>query len=497
MAGREGPEPDTPHRRAPAEGLRTTGRPLGSRSRGSAQPPPGAQGEIFIQGDIVMSSFSCLAEVHLYGELVGAVGETSAGEVVFEFDSTYQTSGLDLSPLQLPLRRRTHTFPELRGLENFKGLPGVLADALPDAFGRSVLRAFHTSRGVMERELSPVQSLLYVGRRAIGALEFEPADEPQSRLQEREALDIATLVEGARKAISGEVDGTLSDIYRVGSSAGGARPKAVVLWNREENEIRSPFHGMQGGDIHAILKFDGVGDDATPDRLGKPLPFNRMEAAYSLMARSGGLDAVEVVPHDSGQGLCHLFIPRFDRVTHKTRDGSVSAQKIHQHTFGGLVHVDYNTPGASSYEEFFRTTQRLGMGSGSVDEAYRRAIFNILAVNQDDHVKNLSFQLPPSGKWQLAPAYDLTFAKGSGFTSAHQMRFADKVSGFTRDDLIGVGREYGVRDPAGVIEKIHDAILHLPEFAAETRVDETFLAVVIEHVNQRLQSLGLSPIPRP
>ncbi|TVP57698.1 MAG: type II toxin-antitoxin system HipA family toxin [Gemmatimonadales bacterium] len=444
-----------------------------------------------------MASFSCLAEVHLYGELVGAVGETNAGEIVFEFDSTYQKSGLDLSPLHLPLRRRTHRFPELRDLENFKGLPGVLADALPDAFGRSVLRAFHTSRGLMERELSPVQSLLYVGRRAIGALEFEPADEPQSRLQDMEALEIATLVEGARKAISGEVDGTLSEIYRVGSSAGGARPKAVVLWNRDQNAIRSPFHGMRAGDVHAILKFDGVGDDATSDRLGKPLPFNRMEAAYSLMARACGLNAVEVVPYDSGDGLCHLFIPRFDRVTSMAKDGSVSAEKLHQHTFGGLIHVDYNTPGASSYEEFFRTIQRLGMGSGSVDEAYRRAIFNILAVNQDDHVKNLSFQLLPSGKWQLTPAYDLTFAKGAGFTSAHQMRFADKMSGFTPNDLIGVGREYGVRNPAGVIEKIHRAVLRLPDFAAETRADEKFLDVVIEHVNERLQSLGLSPIPRP
>lgn len=441
-----------------------------------------------------MSGFSCVAEVRLYGRRVGAVGELPSGGIVFEFDDEYRRSGLDLSPVRLPRNRRVHQFPELLRVESFQGLPGVLADALPDAFGRRVLRSFHTARGRITRDLSPVQSLLYVGRRAVGALEFEPADEPQSRIRDVEALEIAALVEGARRAISGDLDGNLSEIYRVGSSAGGARPKAVVLWNPETNQIRSPFQDEHDGDIHAILKFDGVGPDATPHRLGGPLPFNRIEAAYARMAREAGIDVVEVTPYFTEEGLCHLFIPRFDRVRSKRHSGRRAIQKVHQHTFGGLLHLDYNSPGTSSYEELFRTIQGLGMGSGSVDEAYRRAIFNILAVNQDDHVKNTSLHLLPTGEWRLTPAYDLTFASGSGFTSQHQMRFADRTSGFTLPDLVKVGRDFGVRDPAGVIDRIHVAVRRLPDFAARTRSDEGFLAVVIEKVDERLRSLGLEGV---
>ncbi len=444
-----------------------------------------------------MSEFECLAGVHLYGRRVGAVGELSNGRVLFEFDEEYQRTGLDLSPLKLPRQRRSHEFPELRGRKAFQGLPGVLADALPDDFGRKVLRAFHTSRGRLEAELSPVQSLLYVGSRAIGALEFEPAEEPASRLLDMQALKVSALVEGARKVLAGHVDDTLVEMYRVGSSAGGARPKAVILWNPATNEIRTPFQEATDGEIHAILKFDGVGDGSTTERLGVPLPFNRMEAAYARMARAAGVEVVEVTPHYTGDGLCHLFIRRFDRVPAPERAGDSRVAKIHQHTFGGLVHADYNNPGSSSYEELLRTIQRLGMGTGAVIEAYRRAIFNILAVNQDDHVKNTSFHLDPSGRWTLTPAYDLTFAKGEGFTREHQMRFADKTRGFTLDDLVSVGAAFGIRNPRGIIEQVHEAVLKLPGFAEATRCDERFLSQVTESVNLRLGELGLPPIRAP
>lgn len=444
-----------------------------------------------------MSTFQSLAEVHLYGRRVGVVGELSDGRIVFEFDASYASSGLDLSPMHLPRRAAPFEFPELRRSEAFQGLPGLLADALPDAFGKRVIRAWYTARGERRLALSPVQNLLYVGSRAIGALEFEPAADLNLRARDVQALELADLVDGARAVVSGELDSTLPEIYRLGSSAGGARPKAIVLWNPESHEIRSPFREAVDGDVHAILKFDGVGDNATRADFGSPQPFNRVEAAYSRMAVAAGLDAVEITPYFTADGFCHLFVPRFDRVVPSAPSSIAYNGKIHQHTLGGLLHSDYNVPGQISYEEFFRTLLELGMGMGSVLEAYRRAIFNILAVNQDDHVKNISLQLHPSGEWKLAPAYDLTFARGSGFTREHQMRFRDKTTGFSRADLVAVGEDFRIRNPDRVVHDVHAALARLPEFALETRVDAETLRFIVLEINDRLASLDLRPIDLP
>lgn len=409
-----------------------------------------------------MAEVVAFAEVRLWGRTVGGVAELDDGQIVFEFDPDFRASRLEISPVRLPLSTRGPVrFDELVRKEGFRGLPGVLADALPDAFGTSVIRAYFTSRGELEKAFSPVQHLLYVGDRAVGALEFQPAEELPGRAAEAEALEIAALVADARRIIAGEPEVTIPEIYRIGSSAGGMRPKAVVLHDPDREEIRSAFAEPRPGDVPCILKFDGVGEEAVEKRLGEPQPFNRVEAAYARMARAAGLDVVEVSVLESDEGHAHLVVPRFDRD---------DRGPLHQHTLGGLLHVDYNDPGASSYEEYLRTMLRLGMPPAAVIEGYRRMVFNVLAVNQDDHVKNLSFHMDRSGSWSLTPAYDLTFAKGGGWTATHQMRVADKRAGITHADLVQVARDFGVRAPSRIIEEVRDAVARWPDLAREQKV---------------------------
>jgi serine/threonine-protein kinase HipA len=423
-----------------------------------------------------MAEVAAVAEILLWGRTVGAVAELDDGQIVFEYNSDFRGSGLEISPLSLPLSTRGPVrFEELMQKEGFQGLPGVLADALPDAFGKSVIRAYYTSRGERTKAFSPVQHLLYVGKRAIGALEFQPAEALPFRPAETEALEIAALVADARRIVTGDPDVTVPEIYRIGSSAGGMRPKAVVLYNPARDEIRSGFAPPQAGDIAAILKFDGVGAGYGDGDLADPQPFNRVEAAYTRMAKGAGVDAVEMIVLQSDTGYAHLVVPRFDRPL---------GNPLHQHTLGGLLHVDYNEPGASSYEEYLRTMLKLGLPPAALTEGYRRMVFNVLAVNQDDHVKNLSFHMDLDGRWALTPAYDLTFAKGGGWTASHQMRVADKRTGITQADLLEVAATFGIRSAGGIIAQASDAVAHWRSYAEEQEVPGN----VIDSIGSALMS---------
>lgn len=388
------------------------------------------------------------AEVRLWGGTVGALVELESGRILFEYADEFRGRGLEISPIHLPADLTgPRSFEELARKPAFQGLPGVLADALPDAFGRRVIRAYYAARGALERAMSPVQRLLYVGERALGALTFHPAEPLPTRPAELESLEVQALAEDARRIVHGEPDVAIPEIYRIGSSAGGRRPKAIVHHDPASGAIRSGATPPEPGERPCILKFDGVGDDG-PDELGAPQPYNRIEAAYTAMARLAGLDVTDVEVFETG-AYAHLLIPRFDR-----RDGL----RLHQHTLGGLLHVDYDEPGASSYEEYLRSILRLGMAYDALREGYRRMVFNVLAVNQDDHVKNLSFHMDPSGSWSLTPAYDVTFARGHGWTRTHQMRVRDRLVDIRLGDLLSVGEEFGIRKPERVVERVREAV---------------------------------------
>jgi len=421
------------------------------------------------------------AEVRLWGATVGALVELESGRILFEYADEFRRRGLEISPFHLPTRLvGPQSFEELGRKPAFQGLPGVFADALPDAFGRRVIRAYYAARGQTEKALSPVQRLLYVGERALGALRFHPAEELPAREAERMSLEIQRLARDARSIVRGMPGVAIPEIYRIGSSAGGQRPKAVVDYDPVSGAIRAGGTAIEPGEVPCILKFDGVGPDGESDRLGPSEPYNRVEAAYGDMARAAGIDMAEIrmLEHD---GYAHLLVRRFD---------AVDGHRLHQHTFGGLRHVDYNEPGASSYEEYFRTIQQLGMAYDALTEAYRRMVFNVMAVNQDDHVKNLSFHMDRVGVWSLTPAYDMTFASGEGWTRSHQMRIRDRTSGIRESDLLAIAREFGVKRPDRILEQTRTAIADWERYGAAVGVPEDILSAIRAELDGRAASLA-------
>jgi serine/threonine-protein kinase HipA len=253
----------------------------------------------------------------------------------------------------------------------------------------------------------------------------------------------------------------------VGSSAGGMRPKALILWNRKEDTIRSAFAAPAAGDEPWMIKFDGVGELHPEDR--SPRPFNRIEHVYSRMAREAGLEVAETRLLEERE-FAHLLVRRFDRV---------GEERFHLHSLGGLHHVDFNVPHLFSYEQFLRALLALRLDYPALEEGFRRAVFNAAAVNQDDHVKNISFLMSENGAWRLAPAYDLTYAKGTGFTRTHQMTLNGKVGGFTREDLLGLGGAMGIRrDGADIIKQVQDALGHWGDYGAEAGIPAPRIAAI-------------------
>lgn len=417
----------------------------------SAAPPPVR---------VIRAGEYAVANIELWGRFVGAVAEDSSGRIVFEYDEAFRKSGLEISPIHLPLSRRgPQEFPELRRTPAFSGLPGVLADALPDAFGNAVITRYFEQRGAPEAALSPVQKLLYLGSRTMGALEFKPVLDAGLNRATADAIEVARLVEQARRVIEGDVSVAVPEIMQVGASAGGARAKALVLWNRGANRVKSAFATPAPGDEPWIIKFDGVtagtgGNELREDL--RPGPYGRLEYAYSQMARAAGL-AMAPTHLLRERDFAHFMTRRFDRV-----DG----QRLHVHSLGGLHHVDYNVRGALSYEEYLRTIRLLGLGQPAVNQAFRRVVFNLAAVNQDDHVKNIAFLMGPDGQWALAPAFDVTYARGNEWTRTHQMTLNGKDNSFVRDDLLRLGAMMDVpRDGADTLAEVESALESWPHEA--------------------------------
>ena len=410
-----------------------------------------------------MAEAPLLAEIRLWGQTLGAIYEPGDGPLVFEYAEAFRRSGLEVSPRFLPLSARgPRSFPELMRLPAFEGLPGLLADALPDRFGNAVIRKFFSERGQAGATLSPVQKLLYIGDRAMGALSFRPAQDLELTDRGGQALELSALVQSARAVLDGSVEIIAPEIMSLSASAGGARAKAIVLWSPERNEMRSAFAKRRPGDQDWMIKFDGVGDPDRPDPESQP--YNRIEYAYSLMAREAGIQMAETRLLEE-RGLSHFMTRRFDRA---------GDERLHMQSLGGMEHVDYNQPGAYSYEQFFRLLLDLGLDYPTLEQAFLRVAFNILAVNQDDHVKNIAFLMDPGGQWSLAPAYDLTFARGKGYTRQHQMSLADKHDDFTSRDLTEFAAKFGIRNAGRpLLERLAEALAHWPRHAAAAGLDST------------------------
>lgn len=419
-----------------------------------------------------------IAEVHLWGELVGAVVQTSPDTFArFEYSPRFLTLGLEVAPLTMRLSPTVYQFPAL-SLETFRGLPGLLADSLPDRFGNTLIDVWLATQGRAPHSFGPIERLCYIGSRGLGALEFQPVKGP--RVRKSQKLKVAALVELASHVLQhrhtlttsfapGSTHAGLAELLRVGTSAGGARPKALIAWNRETHEVHSGQVTAPPGFSYWLLKFDGV-SGAGDHELSDPQGFTRVEYAYSLMARACGIEMAECRLLEEGPRK-HFMTKRFDRTD--------AGLKLHMQTLGALAHLDYNTPRANTYEQAFQVLRQLGGAASAREELYRRCIFNLIARNQDDHVKNISFLMDPQGTWRLAPAYDLTYSfdPTNRWMAQHQMGVNGKFEGFAREDLSALADTASLskRIAAEIVEQVARAVLRWDEFAATAGAPEAYV----------------------
>ena len=431
-----------------------------------------------------------VAEVRLWGTRVGAVRwDPDRGLADYEFDPAFVRSGIELAPLRMPLGQGVWSFPSL-SRDTFKGLPGMLADALPDKFGTALIDAWLVRQGRVVQDFNPVERLCYAGSRAMGALEFAPAVDTGDA--SNSPLDIAQLVSLAQKAIApkaglvvtaGDPDAEdLSEIIRVGTSAGGARAKAVIAWNEQTDEIRSGQLDQPAGFTHWLLKFDGV-DGNRDKELADPLGFGRIEQAYAAMARAAGIKVPRTHLLEEG-GRAHFMTERFDRV-----DGG----RLHMQTLTALAHFDFNLAGGHSYEQALHVMRQMRLPNPDLVEQFRRGVFNVVARNQDDHTKNISFLMDRTGEWSLSPAYDITYSynPAGAWTSSHQMTLNGKRSGFERADIAAFATAADLTEREGLrmLDQIRDVVAEWPSFAAEAGLDPAMTSQVLS--NLRVGSLAL------
>jgi serine/threonine-protein kinase HipA len=386
------------------------------------------------------------ARVVLWGSDIGAVTWLAdRGISVFQYTPEFASSGIEVAPLTMPLTDLPYQFPSL-SRDTFKGLPGLLADSLPDKFGNALIDAWLSRQGRDQGSFTPVERLCYTGPRGMGALEFKPrmneAPSASRRVDIEALVDLANRVLNARIALQGKLSGSdderaIEDILRVGTSAGGARAKAVLAWNPDTGEFRSGQAPAAEGFGQWLMKFDGIHGNRDKE-LADPQGFGRIEYAYHLMARAGGIEMEECRLYEEG-GRAHFMTRRFDRTA---RGG-----KLHMQSLGALMHYDFNIAGAYAYEQALQTIKRLGLPMQDVEQQVRRAFFNVLARNQDDHVKNIAFLMDRKGVWRLSPAFDVAYSynPSGDWTNQHQMSLAGKRDGFEVEDLIAFAGAGGLK----------------------------------------------------
>jgi serine/threonine-protein kinase HipA len=405
-----------------------------------------------------------VVEVRMWGTRVGAVAlDPQLGYYAFEYAPAFVRLGIEIAPLTMPLAgaREPFIFPALPEF-TYKRLPALLADALPDDFGNALVDAWMAREGVAKPAITPLDRLAYMGQRGLGALEFRPATGPEASAA---AIQLKSLVESARRAVRGDIgesaaaQAALAQIIQVGTSAGGARAKAAIAWHPKTHEIRAGQFDVADGFEHWLLKFDGMGADT---ELGAGTDYGRIEYAYALMAQAAGI-RMEPCRLLEENGRAHFMTRRFDR------DGNT---KHHLQTLCAMAHLDYRQKGTHDFSQLVQTIDRLQLGYAAKEEAFRRAAFNVMAANCDDHTKNTSFLLRHGGDWELAPAYDVTHAYNPNgeWTYQHLMSVNGKFADISRQDLAAAADQHAIGTATNVLNEVGAAVRAWPTFAAKAKL---------------------------
>jgi len=417
-----------------------------------------------------------VAEVTLWGKTIGAVSLQDGEDVAsFEYDAAFVRSGIQVSPIVMPLSRRVYRFPEL-SRQTFYGLPGLLADSLPDKFGNALIDAWLASQGRQPGSFNAIERLCYTGKRGMGALEFSPAIGPMAK-QTTPPIIVSELVTLASQILTqrhrlqgsltpeGETD-ALKDILRVGTSAGGARAKAVIAWNPQTNEVRSGQIKTGEGFEYWLLKFDGVSGNKDKE-VEDPQGYGLIEYAYYLMARDCGIDISDCQLFKEN-GRSHFMTRRFDRYA--------TGEKRHMQSLCALAHYDFNMAGAYSYEQVFMIMRQLQLPMQAIEQFFRRMVFNIVSRNQDDHVKNIAFLMTQSGEWSLAPAFDMTYSFNptGTWTASHQMTMNGKRDHFTLADFNACAKTASMKRgrALSILSEVQETVSKWRSFAEKAGVSE-------------------------
>ncbi len=432
-----------------------------------------------------------IAKVQLWGRTIGAVStEEGRDYAAFQFDPDFSRSEIQLSPFVMPLSDRVYTFPMLPR-PAFYGLPGLLADSLPDKFGNALIDAWLATQGRTPESFDAVERLCYTGSRGMGALEYAPVIGPRPRTATK--IQIDALVQLASDILTqrnqfttqfskSKREKALNDILRIGTSAGGARAKAVIAWNPHTDEIRSGQINAGDGFEYWLLKFDGVTGNRDKEA-ADPFGFGAIEYAYYLMAKAAGISISDCRLLEEN-GRRHFMTRRFDRLS--------GGEKLHMQSFGGLRHFDFNLPGAYSYEQALLTIRQFNLPMAVIEEQFRRMVFNIVARNQDDHVKNIAFLMDKQGQWSLSPAFDLTYSYNpdGSWTSMHQMTVNGKRDNFTLHDLEQCAQSASMKRGRArtILEEVQATVTNWPKFAAEANIPEVWM--------QKIQQTHRLSLPR-
>jgi len=422
------------------------------------------------------------AYIKLWGKLVGAVAWDEQQQIAsFEYDSKFLRSELPISPIKMPLVKRIFSFPELSGIPTFKGLPGLLADVLPDRYGNDLINIWLAQNGRPEGSLNPVELLCFIGARGMGALEFEPSIAP---LTKPHTLEISSLIETTQRLLNNkeaflihtddEMRDVLLEVLKMGTSAGGARPKAIIAYNEKTGEIRSG-QTLAKDFEHWLLKFDGVNDT----QFGASHGYGRVEMAYYQMATSAGLEMMESRLIEE-EGRAHFMTKRFDRIG--------GNQKLHTQTLCAIAHYDFNQILSYSYEQLFQTMRQLKLTYAEAEQMFRRMVFNVLAKNCDDHTKNFAFLMHPDGKWTLAPAYDICYAyrPGSDWVSQHNLSMNGKRANITKEDFLVIAKQNSIRKPEQIIDEVQSSVNNWLEYANQYKVEEKLAAAIEKTLIKKL-----------
>ncbi len=410
--------------------------------------------------------------VKMWGTTIGYLHQEDNGIVGFQYDDDFLKSNIEISPVKMPLSSVTYSFPSLPE-QTFHGLPGMVADSLPDKFGNIVINRYLESQGRTADSLSVIEKLCYTGKRGMGALEYEPSQEITNM---NETVDLDALTKLASEILSekeqihiGKNDNLMAQLMECGSSVGGARAKTLIAWNPETDDIRSGQVDAGKGYEYWLLKFDNIKNNKDKDSRPDGGEYTKVEYAYYLMALDAGIEMSECRLYKEN-GSAHFMTKRFDRK-------GIKGEKLHMQSLCALAHMDFNSPRVYSYEEAFAVMKQLKLPYNDFLQLFKRMVFNEYAKNYDDHTKNISFLMDKKGKWSLSPAYDVTFSyrKDSIWVKAHQMLINGKSDNITKEDMLSVAEKVGIKksDAVKCIEQVKQSVSKWETFALQADLSDS------------------------